>query len=88
MIHWIYLIPALCIGWALATLCTCCETQKKPKQIEEGETMLKAAFKRIIKHIENRRKWNRTKRWMQEHAYTSSRLSVGLISSGALRLWK
>jgi len=50
----------------------------------EEDTM----FKRIFKHIENRRKWNRTKRWMQEHAYTSCRLSVGLMSSGALRLWK
>lgn len=90
MIHWIYLIPAFCIGWAVATLCTCCQSSpvitKQPNS--EEDTMFKHMFKRIIKHLDNRRKWNRTKRWMQEHAYTSCRLSVGLMSSGALRLWK
>lgn len=44
-------------------------------------------FKSILKHLENRRKWNRTKRWMQDHAY-SGRMTVGLMASGALRLWK
>jgi len=41
-------------------------------------------IKRIIKHLDNRRKWNRTKRWMQEHAYPG-RMVVGLLASGALR---
>lgn len=50
--------------------------------------MLKAALKRILKHIESRRKWNRTKRWMQEHAYYDGRMTVGLLASGTLRLWK
>jgi len=45
-------------------------------------------FRRILKHLENRRKWNRTRRWMREHAYTSDRMAVGLMASGALRLWK
>lgn len=44
-------------------------------------------FKRIIKHLENRRKWNRTRRWMRQNAY-DGRLVVGLIASGSLRLWK
>ena len=50
--------------------------------------MFKSMFKRVLKHIENRRKWNRTKRWMREHAYTSDRMTVGLLASGTLRLWK
>jgi len=88
MIHWIYLIPAVISGWALAILCTCCETAPAPKQSKEGETMFKAAFKRVLKHLENRRKWNRTKRFMREHAYYDGRMTVGLLSSGTLRLWK
>lgn len=84
MIHWIYLIPAVIFGWAVAILCTCAPA---PKQIKE-ETMFKAAFKRIIQHLENRRKWNRTKRFMREHAYYDGRMTVGLLASGALRLWK
>lgn len=45
-------------------------------------------IRRVIKHLENRRKWNRTKRWMQEHAYHDGRLVVGLLASGSLRIWK
>lgn len=45
-------------------------------------------FRKLLKHIENRRKWNRTRRWMQDHAYTSGRMTVGLMTSGALKLWK
>mgnify|MGYP000895481701 CR=1 FL=1 len=46
------------------------------------------AIRKILKHLENRRKWNRTKRWMQEHALNSDRMTVGLMASGSLRLWK
>ncbi len=50
--------------------------------------MFKSMFKRVLKHLDNRRKWNRTKRWMREHAYASDRMTVGLLASGSLRLWK
>ncbi|NJD38747.1 MAG: hypothetical protein FIA89_10585 [Geobacter sp.] len=75
----------------MATLCTCCKsslvtTTKQPDS--EEDTMFRLMLKRIIKHLENRRKWNRTKRWMQEHAYNSGRMTVGLMASGTLRLWK
>lgn len=49
--------------------------------------MMKRMFKRIVKHLENRRKFNRTKRWMRERAYPG-RLVVGLCNSGALRLYR
>ncbi|WP_265551237.1 hypothetical protein [Trichlorobacter lovleyi] len=50
--------------------------------------MFKSMFKRVLKHLDNRRKWNRTKRFMREHAYYDGRMTVGLLASGALRLWK
>jgi hypothetical protein len=43
-------------------------------------------IKEIIKSIEARRKWNRTKRFMKETA--TSRLIVSLITSGALTVPK
>lgn len=43
-------------------------------------------LKQILQHIEGRRRWNRTRREMRDRA--EGRLVVGLISSGALRLWK
>ena len=40
-------------------------------------------LKRILKHLEGRRKWNRTRRWMRQRA--EGRLIVELYSSGVLR---
>lgn len=40
-------------------------------------------LKEIFKRIESRRKWNRTRRFLQERA--QSRLIVGLYASGALK---
>ena len=37
----------------------------------------------IRKRMENRRKWNRTRRWMRENAY--SRAITALYHSGVLR---
>ena len=45
--------------------------------------MFNTFVKRVLKHIENRRKWNRTKRWMADRA--QSRMIVSLYSTGALR---
>ena len=42
-----------------------------------------AMIKKILQAMENRRKWNRTKRFLQ--ARTTSRLIVSLISTGALK---
>lgn len=41
-------------------------------------------IKKILKGIENRRKWNRDKRFLQD--CTTSRLVVSLVNSGALKL--
>lgn len=45
--------------------------------------MFNHIIKRVLKHLEGRRKWNRTKRWMSERA--NSRLIIGLYASGALK---
>ena len=39
-------------------------------------------IKRILKHLESRRKWNRTRRFLRDRA--TSRLLTGLLASGAL----
>jgi len=41
-------------------------------------------LKGLLQHIEARRKWNRTRRWMREHA--RSRCLIGLLlANGTLR---
>ena len=45
--------------------------------------MLNIIIKRILKHLESRRKWNRTKREMRERA--EGRLVVALHSTGMIR---
>lgn len=45
--------------------------------------MFNRIVKRIVKHLEARRKWNRTKRWMRERA--EGRLVVGLYCNGMVR---
>lgn len=40
-------------------------------------------FRKILRHLEARRKWNRTKRWMRERA--EGRLIVSLYSNGMVR---
>ena len=41
-------------------------------------------LKAILKHLENRRKWNRTRAWMRQQA--TSRAVIGLVRSGCLTI--
>lgn len=41
-------------------------------------------FEKLLKHLENRRKWNRTRAWMNEQA--TGRAIIGLVRSGAVKV--
>lgn len=41
-------------------------------------------IRRIIEHLKARRNWNRTRRWMRNHAHSRCLISL-LIANGGLR---